>query len=404
MKSQLNSRQSVSKIPPHNLIRYPISKQTPIFNLLFDKFLKKYGLSQVVTYKKNRKRNPKSTFPYMPSLPESSDDIYLYDFHSHTNFSDGQGTHEEILIDISQKKHLTGIAFTDHPWHKYKEKDIRIPNEKAISQSFKGHEIALELKRKGRLPEEFITFPGSCEFFVKIEENSKEADIELIALGVPKGFIENNGGLRRLTHRTAVEFIELVHDNNGLVIVPHPFYFNQSYQLLKSRKSSRNSRPDGMEAINYTIGLLSNEFYYEFLEQFSFSRELKLIGEKLGYLNWMATIISQQNDYGKYFDYPIARDIAPLGSSDAHFKSMVGAACTVLKDPVHSIEDLREVFKKRTTLPVFNSLWDEQANKAEVYKEIWEGYGDTINESINKINASSHFKLMLTKIIIDLLF
>jgi len=404
MKTQLKSLQSVSKIPPYNLIKYPILKQTPIFNLLFDKLLKKYGLSQIVTYKKNRKRNPRATFPYMPSLPEASNDIYLYDFHSHTSFSDGQGTHEEILMDISQKKHLTGIAFTDHPWHKYKEKEIRIPNNKAIIQSYKGHEVALELKKKGKLPEEFVTFPGSCEFFVKIDENSKEADIELIALGVPIDFIEKNGGLFRLTHRSAAEFIEIVHDNNGLVIVPHPFYFNQSFLLLKSRKGSRNSSPDAMEAINYTIGLLSNDFYHEFLEQFSYSRELKLIGEKLGYLNWMATIVSQKNDYGKYFDYPVAREIAPVGSSDAHFRSMVGAACTVLKEPIDSIEDLRYVFKKRATLPVFNSLWDKNADKTEVYKEIWEGYGDTINDGIKKIKASSHFKLILTKILIDMIF
>lgn len=404
MKNQLKSRQSVSKIPPYNLIKYPILKQTPIFNLLFDKLLKKHGLSQVVTYNKNRKRNPKATFPYMPSLSDISDDIYLYDFHSHTNYSDGQGTHEEILMDISQKKHLTGIAFTDHPWQKYKEKDIRIPNEKAISQSFQGQKVALELKKKGKLPEEFVTFPGSCEFFVKIDDNSQDADIELIALGVPKDFIEKNGGLHRLTHSYAAEFIEIVHDNNGLVIVPHPFYFNQSHKLLKSRKGSRNSSPDAIEAINYTIGLLSNEFYHEFLEQFSFSRELKLIGEKLGYLNWMATVVSQKNDYGKHFDYPVAREIAPVGSSDAHFRSMVGAACTVLRDPIHSIEDLREAFKKRATLPVFNSSWDKHADKTEIYKEIWEGYGDTINKTIKKINASSHFKLILTKFLIDVLF
>ena len=404
MKGQLKSRQSVSKIPPYNLIKYPILKQSPIFNLLFDKLLKKYGLSQVVTYNKNRKRNPKATFPYMPSLLETSNDIYLYDFHSHTSFSDGQGTHEEILMNISQKKHLTGIAFTDHPWHKYKEKDIRIPNEKAISQSFKGQEVALGLKKKGKLPEEFMTFPGSCEFYVKVDENSQEADVELIALGVPKDFIEKNGGLHRLTHGSAAEFIEIVHDNNGLVIVPHPFYFNQSYKLLKSRKGSRNSSPDAMEAINYTIGLLSNEFYHGFLEKFSFSRELILIGEKLGYLNWMATIISQKNNYGKHFDYPVAREIAPVGSSDAHFKSMVGAACTVLKDPINSIEDLRDIFRKRTTLPIFNSLWDKNTDKVEVYKDIWEGYGDRINEGIRRINASSYFKLMLTKFLIDVLF
>ena len=404
MKDQLKSRQSVSKIPPHNLIKYPLLKQSPIYNILFDKILKKYGLSQVVSYHKNRKRNPEATYPYKPSLSEFSDDLYLYDFHSHTSFSDGQGTHEEILRDISQKKHLTGIAFTDHPWHKYMEEDIRIPNEKAILHSFKGHELALKLKKEGKLAEDFITFPGSCEFFVKIDENSLEADIELIALGVPKDFIEQNGGLNRLTHSSAVEFIEIVHDNNGLVIVPHPFYFNQSYQLLKSRKTSRNSRPDAMEAINYTIGLLSNEFYHGFLEKFSFSRELKLIGDKLGYLNWMATIISQKNSYGKYFDYPMAREIAPVGSSDAHFRSMIGAACTVLKNPIYSIEDLRKVFEKRATLPIFNSLWENTAIKSEVYKEIWEGYGERINEGIRNIKEKSFFKLIITKILIDALF
>ena len=124
----------------------------------------------------------------------------------------------------------------------------------------------------------------------------------------------------------------------------------------------------------------------------------------MGYLNWMATIISQENDYGRHFDYPIAREIAPVGSSDAHFKSMVGAACTVLKDPVNSFEDLRQVFKKRATLPVFNSLWDIQADKTEIYKEIWEGYGDTINNGIKRIKAGSHIKLIFTKILIDMLF
>jgi len=404
MKDQMKSRQSVSKIPPHNLIKNPILKQSPIYNILFDKILKKYGLSQVVTYHKNRKRNPKATFPYMPSLSETSDDIYLYDFHSHTNFSDGQGTHEEILMDISQNGHLTGIAFTDHPWHKYKDKNIRIPNEKAVIQSFKGHELVLKLKKAGKLPEEFITFPGSCEFFVKIGDNSQEADIELITLGLPKDFIQQNGGLSRLTNSSTAEFIEIVHDNNGLVIVPHPFYFNQSNILLKSRKSSRNSRPDAMEAINYTIGLLSNKFYNGFLEKFPLSQELISLGEKLGYFNWMATIISQKNSFGKYFDYPVAREIAPVGSSDAHFRTMVGAACTVLKSPIYNIEDLREVFKKRSTLPIFNSLWENNTDNIKVYKEIWEVYGDRINEEIRKLRTNSYFKLILTKLLIDALF
>jgi len=83
---------------------------------------------------------------------------------------------------------------------------------------------------------------------------------------------------------------------------------------------------------------------------------------------------------------------------------MIGAACTVLKDPVHSIEDLKKVFKKRATLPVFNSLWDKHTDQVEIYHEIWDGYGDTINNAIKRISASSHFKLILTKILIDIFF
>ena len=400
MKNEINFHTSFSKIPPHNLVKYPVRKQSPLSNLIFGKILKKYGLVQIRTYYKTKRRNHKIIFPYMPKrLPNNA---YLYDFHTHTRYSDGRGNFKEILMQISKKKHLNGIAITDHPWKPRSNKEIRIIEKKVVSRSFKFSYLVDKFKKKGKLPDNFISFPGSCEFMTKLNEDNPKTEIELIALGISKDFIEKNGGLKHITNSYAVDLIEKIHDDNGLVILPHPFFSTRAHELLRY-KLSKNSRPDAMEGINYSIGFLSDETYQEFFKKLPFSSQLKVICKVFGYFNWMSTIISQENDFGKHFNYPIAKNIATVGSSDAHFLSMVGAACTVIMEPITSIEDIRKVFSKRKTIPILNPLWGYNTEKKEVFNEFWEEYGKLINDRISHVKKQPFIKIILVKVFIDIL-
>ncbi|MHA1147558.1 MAG: PHP-associated domain-containing protein [Promethearchaeota archaeon] len=396
MVNQSHLHQSVSRIKPSRLAQVRIPKQSNLADLFFGRLLKRFGITQILTYHKIRKRNPKMVYPYMPKkFPE---DAYLYDFHFHSYYSDGRGSFRDILNEISLKKHLNGLTITDHPYHLGKDLNDKIPSERVIKQSFQFQKLIENYKRKGKLTLDFISFPGSCEFFCKLNDHS-DAEIELILLGVSKDFVQRNGGVKKLTNLChAVELIEKVHDDNGLVIVPHPFFFTSAHKLLRY-KLSRYSRPDAVEAINYTTGFISDKAYYPFLEQLPFSDQTKTIAHNFGYFNWMTTIVTQKNNYGKYFDYPLARKIGAVGSSDAHFFTMIGAASTLIKEQIHSIEDLRRVFHKKQTQPIYNPLWSINTEKKDVYKEIWDAYGTYVNEGITK---HSFFQWILAKTIVDI--
>jgi hypothetical protein len=388
---------STTKIPPHNLGKIPIRKQTFFSNLILGR-LKRFGLHEMASFHLTRKKLGNAVFPYMPEhLP---DDVCLYDFHLHSCNSDGRGTFEEILAEISQKKHLNGFALTDHPWHLGADNETRIPDEKVIARSFTFHKLAEDYKKRGNLPENFITFPGSCEFFMNLSEEFPSSEIELVAIGLPEDFLIDVKDLKKITSGYAAEFIERVHDNNGLVIVPHPFYFVRSYELF-SGKASRNSQPDGIESINYTIGFLADDGYYDLWKKLPFSDQVRYIGLNFGYFNWIATLITQDNDFGKSFNsYPLAREVAKIGSSDAHFKSMLGAACTAFREPITSFEDLRRVFKHNKTFPMYNPLWKENTNKFSVFKEMWQGYGDKINKGLEE---KSLLYWVASKLFVDVL-
>ena len=393
-------QRSVSRIPAHNLVKYPIIKQSPLSNIIYGKILKKYGLLQLGSYYKNKKKNPKIVFPYMPK--NISEHTYLYDFHTHTQYSDGKGNFKEILMQISKKKHLNGIAITDHPWKPRTNVNIRFMEKKVISRSFEFDSLVDDFKKKGRLPDNFVSFPGSCEFITRLNEDNPNSEIELIALGISKNFLKANGGLKRITNGYATELIEKIHDDNGLVIIPHPFFSTRAHELLRF-KLSKNSRPDAVESINYSIGFLSDEVYHEFFEILPFSAQLKKISKIFGYFNWMATIISQENKFGKHFNYPIAKTAASIGSTDAHFLSMVGAGCTVIKSPITSMEDLRKVFLEKNTTPAYNPLWGLNTKKRDVFREVLEKYGGMINDRISHVRRQPFNKLIVGKVLIDIL-
>ncbi|MHA1292453.1 MAG: PHP-associated domain-containing protein [Promethearchaeota archaeon] len=398
MHKNYGLHQSVSQIPPKNLAKYPIKKQDPISNLFLGRFLKKFGFIQIGTYHLTKKKNRKATFPYMPlKIPKG---IYLYDFHAHTNFSDGKGTYKEILTNICRKKILHGLAITDHPWHLGKDKKTRIPDSKVILRSFKFKELVNKFKKRGILDDNFITFPGSCEFFMKLDENHPNSTIELLALGLPQDFLKSDLALKKITNSYALEFIEKVHDNNGIIILPHPFYFVQSFKLLKSKKISRNAQPDAIECYNYTTSFLADESYYDFFRKLPFTKEVTSIGANFGYFNWITSLISYENNFGPSFDFPLARALAKVGTSDAHFQSMIGAASTAVNEPIHSIEDLRRILKNRKTQPIYNPLWKQSTKKIEVYREIWEEYGELIKKGLKE---TPFYKWIISKVFVDLL-
>ncbi|MHA1147557.1 MAG: PHP domain-containing protein [Promethearchaeota archaeon] len=388
-------------IPPNQINKISIYKQSFLENFLFKKFLNKFGLSQLGTYYRTLKRDSQVIYPYMPEkFPE---DAYLYDFHCHSYYSDGKGDFRHILNQIRQKKHLNGLAFTDHPWYIDNNRK-RILNSKVIKRSYKAASLVESLIKLGKLPKDFVTFPGSCEFFMHLNEEAKSPDIELIALGLSIDFISKLGGLKKITRMNALEFIERVHEDNGLIILPHPFYFNYGHKLLKSKELTINSTPDAFESLNYTIGFLFDKIYHPLFNRNPvFYGELVFLSQLFGYFNWMARIISQRNNYGKNFDYPTARKIAAVGSSDAHFLTMVGAGCTMTESTIESIEDLRNIFKKKKTIPMINKQWSDNTLLLDVSNEIFGVYGHKINEFIHNSEKGVLNKVILYKIAIRIL-
>jgi len=390
---------SVSRIPPHNLTKYRyIIKQTPISDLVFEILFKRYGLYQIGTYLRTWKRNPTITYPYMPS--DISKDIYLYDFHAHSMWSDGVGTYENILNEIRQKQHLHGMAITEHPFKPNVLKKVRYIDEKQIYRSYKLNAIAMDFKTQGKLPKEFVTFPGSCELLTMLENDSRY-DAEIIALGVSKDFIERCGGVKTIkSNTTAVELIEKIHDDNGLAVLPHPFFYTRSNALLR-RKLTKNSRPDAFEGLNYSVGFMADENFQEFFQKLPFTPQLKTLSANFGYFNWMSTIVSQENKAGKRFNYPLARELASIGVSDAHIPSMIGAACTAIKNkPITSLEDLRTVFSKKETIPIYNPIWSKKTDKHVMFREMLEGYKDRIDSSVSTIKKKSYIKLLAYRFLI----
>ena len=178
----------------------------------------------------------------------------IYDLHTHTRYSSRCGVVEpEQLVKTAISKGLDGIAVTDH-------------------DTIKG---AVEAK-KFETPE-FKVIVG-CEI--------KTTSGELIGL-----FLEEE-----IKSREPIEVIREIHNQGGIVVVPHPFdrfrssRFNQLNEILK--------HADAMEVFNSRcISNKSNELARNFTIK-----------------------------YGKIYD------ISMVGGSDAHYLSEVGRGYTKISD------------------------------------------------------------------------
>ncbi|MHA1846621.1 MAG: PHP-associated domain-containing protein [Promethearchaeota archaeon] len=347
--------------------------------------LKKIGLDAIVEYFIRYARDSIELKPWLPSkLPENS---FLVDFHSHTSLSDGEGTFESILSRIGKSRVLNGIAFTNHPWYPDKQ-DItkRIVNEKVVRQSFKARAVVEKMKKKKQLPENFITFEGSAEFAARGTTEFPNKGIEVIGIGLPKTFIEDNGGLNVIRNMLGEDLVDKIHENGGLAILPHPFYFVPSGL---SRALWRSV--DAVESFNHTTHVFMEPVIREFVNRAGV--EIPLIDSffsvqlLFGYFSWRNRI-------------ELARYPRPeVGSSDAHVEPFVGAGCTLFKEPVNDLEGLRQMLKKNGGIGVLNPLWDKQANLDEIIERIWAHWGKEIVDLIVKISSERRYLIPLVKIL-----
>jgi len=102
----------------------------------------------------------------------------MIDMHVHTNYSDSNGTIEEI-IKTAKEKGLNGIAITDH-------------------DTLEGAKVAMNMQ------DDVIVIPG---------EEIKTKNGEILALGIHEAIPED---------LPIEEAIDIVHLQEGLVYIPHP--------------------------------------------------------------------------------------------------------------------------------------------------------------------------------------
>nr|MDO8119641.1 PHP-associated domain-containing protein [Candidatus Sigynarchaeota archaeon] len=331
--------------------------------------LKRLGLDAIAEYCRRYSANLPEVKPWLPAkLPATSN---LLDFHCHTSFSDGEGTHESILRRIGRGKFLDGIAFTDHPWHLAPDHKTRIPDEKVVHHSYKAKEIVDGLKKKGVLPDSFITFEGSAEFAPKGTEMYPTKGVELIGIGLPRDFIESRGGLGRIRKMLAEDLVEKIHDDGGIAIVPHPFYF------MNSSSPALWHSADAVEAFNQTTHFMVEPAIKDVISHATM--DIPMVDSVLavqllfGYFAWRNRI-------------QLARFPRPeVGSSDAHVQSFVGAGCTAFSEPVIDIEDLRARLRRREGQAIVNPRWDDVTDFNEILQSIWSHWGAELVKKIGGI-------------------
>ncbi len=191
------------------------------------------------------------------------------DFHIHSRYSwDGHNTVEE-LVHAAMQKGLAAIAITDH-------------------DDNRSHTILKKLQPK--FPH-IILIPG-------IEFTSREGHI----LGL--------GEMDTLPKKTSgAEVIDHIRDNNGVVIIAHPF------DRLRSGvgEVAFDWKPDAIEALNAST-----------LIPF-FNRKARVTAKKKG--------------------------IPTTGSSDAHRVSEVGVARTTLCVAENTLEEIFKAIRKGSITP-----------------------------------------------------
>ena len=192
--------------------------------------------------------------------------VLILDMHIHTVFSDGKMRIEDV-VNVAIKRGLKGIVVTDH-------------------DTLNGSLALMKYVRERNL--RILTFPGA-------EISTKEAHI--LIYNVPK----------IPKFETAVELIDKVHDENGIVAFAHPFgrLFLLEYPLARNNEALR--KIDAIECVNGRVPMISN---------------LKAL------------------ELAKKYSKPC------IGGSDAHIPEEIGVAYTIVNEEISSFDDLLNAILK----------------------------------------------------------
>lgn len=205
------------------------------------------------------------------------------DLHMHTTFSDGQAKVEDVINYVVNKTDLRIIAITDH-------------------NCITGALIAQDIVKEKKLPIEII-----------VGEEVSTRSGHVIGLFLKKEIPAN------LSVR---ETIKRIKKQNGLVIIPHPFYFTVINTSIKH------------EVMN-GIGLreiMKNYKYIDAIE--TVDGTPTLADENLTAHIWNSTLIHK----------------AETGSSDAHILNAIGMGYTIFEGTTGA--DLRHAIKTAQTRAV----------------------------------------------------
>lgn len=376
-----------------NLVEIPLEKHQPVKKNVFDLFfgkigLKKLGLDALFTYLQRYYERRLELRPWKPR--EIPDDARLLDFHCHTSLSDGEGTFETILARLSRSGALDGIAFTNHPWYHGPDGKERVRNEKVVRQSYDALATVEKMKKKGQLPGHFLTFPGSAEFAPKGTYEFPNKGVELIGIGLPKTFVEDNGGMRALRNLYAEELTGKIQDAGGLAILPHPFYF-----IPAGLSRTLWKEVDAVEAINQTTQVFVEPVIREFTKKATVNlplvKDVFAVQALFGYFGWRNRIELRK--------YPRPM----VGSSDAHIEPFAGSACTMFREPIDDLESLRNALKQGKGKPIMNPRWEAHADLDDIIESVWRHWGKEIVGTITDIHQKRRALVPVLKILTTLL-
>lgn len=194
-----------------------------------------------------------------------------FDLHCHSRFSADGVSEPEEMVEAAKKAGLSGIAITDH-------------NTCACVDYFLKKGL---MREDGEPVDDFLIIPG---------QEISTAKGHLIALGIRLPGLKGIGPL---------EAADLIHEEKGLVIPPHPF----DYFRAGIRKSFLDRMPiDAIEVFNAatTLKRCNNEAY-------AYAEEKKL---------------------------PM------LAGSDAHHVSAIGRSYTILEPDSFDLQGVLESVKR----------------------------------------------------------
>nr|MDO8111710.1 PHP-associated domain-containing protein [Candidatus Sigynarchaeota archaeon] len=347
--------------------------------------LKSFGLDMLAEYFSRFSKNDASIKPWMPASLDPG--MFLIDTHCHTALSDGEGDFESILRQVGQGKYLDGLLLSNHVWSLEADDKTRIPNEKVLHQSYEVPDIVADLKRKRILPDHFISFPGTAEFVTKGTDRFPKKGVEIIGTGLSRSFIQDNGGLGRIRKLLAEDLVDLIHNDGGVAIVVHPFYFENAYSPRLWRTA------DAIEIVNQTTHMFVEPATRAFVKKVTM--DVPLVDEAFrlqplfGYFSWRARV-------------EIERHPRPVvGSSDAHVGCFAGTGCTMFREPITSLEDFRTALRRRKSAAMLNPRWEAQAEIPAIIDAIWHHWGKKIVRTMFFINSKWRAVIPLLKIATD---